>query len=267
VQPGSVVAEGHLSRENKIFVRFVRPVPDFIKKFDKGTGEVYDDDSDDDENISSRDNCYNFNSSHLNVKKNDVTQSKYGFWVPAAYAFSFASFSANKMLQNEKIAEDKVLQKKMSQAIKNCNQEKREMPRNAFESGTLLKRCFRKLKGGGSPLDGVKFTGAFKQIAVPPTLKDSSRGNLLRNKRSPTPTRQDVDGVKRPKRENICDISANCFENGVTQTTNETTNTKTWQVSQQASRENENEERSDDYCCIVAALLSGRSACCYRPFI
>jgi len=65
-QPGSIVAEGHLMRENKVFVRFVKPVPDFIRRFNKGTGEVFDED--DDENDAINDDCYNFNSSHLNVK-------------------------------------------------------------------------------------------------------------------------------------------------------------------------------------------------------
>jgi len=35
-------------------------------------------------------------------------------------------------------------------------------------------------------------------------------------------------------------------------------------IGERASRENENEERSVVYCCIVASLLMGRSACCDR---
>ena len=37
--------------------------------------------------------------------------------------------------------------------------------------------------------------------------------------------------------------------------------------AKRASRENKNEERSEDYCCIIDTLLSGRSECCYRSYI
>ena len=62
---------------------------------------------------------YNFLTAHLKVDMDDVTQSKYGVWLPASYFQPWVSVTEAKVLSNPTIQGDIDLKRKLKKAIRN----------------------------------------------------------------------------------------------------------------------------------------------------